>query len=275
MCGDPWSASPREHEAPGGKFATGQIVRRYSAGSWIQVIVDITTNHGGFFIFKLCHNDDVTRDPGQECFESNILQTGKDGETELRVREELWGPVKMYVKLPDNLTCDQCIIQWTWIAANNWGSCHQGGRGMGCGPQETFRSCADIAITGKVPKTGLKKMEKLKKLYLLLKKREKEKSSLLTRLKLLKIKREMALKMNEMEQRDQRGLKFSQKEVKGQSRRNKRLTTQKNMETEQKITGNKMFDDYRLFGETKSYSGNKKTLSGLVLPWWMRIVVKV
>ena len=49
-------------------------MRRYSAGSWIPVIVDITTNHGGFFIFKLCHNDDVTRDPGQECFESNILQ---------------------------------------------------------------------------------------------------------------------------------------------------------------------------------------------------------
>ena len=38
------------------------------------MIVDITTNHGGFFIFKLCHNDDVTRDPGQECFEANILQ---------------------------------------------------------------------------------------------------------------------------------------------------------------------------------------------------------
>ena len=46
------------------------------------------------------------------------------------------------------------------------------------------------------------------------------------------------------------------------------------METEQKITGNKMFEDYRLEA-MKSYSGNKKTLSGLVLPWWMRIVVKV
>ena len=26
-------------------------------------------------------------------------------------------------------------MQWTWIAANNWGSCHNGARGMGCGPQ--------------------------------------------------------------------------------------------------------------------------------------------
>ena len=41
--------------------------------------------------------------------------------------------------------------------------------------QETFRSCADIAVSGKVPNTSLKKMEKLQKLYLLLKKREKVK----------------------------------------------------------------------------------------------------
>ena len=32
---------------------SGQIVRHYRAGSWIPVIVDITTNHGGFFIFKV------------------------------------------------------------------------------------------------------------------------------------------------------------------------------------------------------------------------------
>ena len=25
VCGDPWSALPRQHEAPGGKFATGEI----------------------------------------------------------------------------------------------------------------------------------------------------------------------------------------------------------------------------------------------------------
>ena len=68
------------------------------------------------------------------------------------------------------------------------------GHGMVCGPQdssvsrfsckylilfqETFRSCADIAITesGSIPKSQLKKMEKLKKLYLFLKKNEKVKT---------------------------------------------------------------------------------------------------
>ena len=40
-----------------------------------------------------------------------MFQTGKNGETELRVGEELWGPVRMFVKLPEHVTCDQCIIQ--------------------------------------------------------------------------------------------------------------------------------------------------------------------
>ena len=32
------------------------------------------------------------------------------------------------------------------LAGNNWGKCEDGTSGMGCGPQETFRSCADIKI---------------------------------------------------------------------------------------------------------------------------------
>ena len=110
-----------------GKFATGTIVRRYEPGSWIPVIVDITTNHGGYFIFKLCPNNDITSDPPQTCFDEHVLevkrfnaspdvsgafvQTGKNGERELLVSEELSGPVTLYVKLPDTVTCDQCIIQ--------------------------------------------------------------------------------------------------------------------------------------------------------------------
>ena len=39
------------------------------------------------------------------------------------------------VSLNCSLTLTMFVLQWTWIAANNWGSCHTGGRGMGCGPQ--------------------------------------------------------------------------------------------------------------------------------------------
>ena len=43
---------------------------------------------------------------------------------------------------------DQCLLflQWTYVAGNNWGNCPDGSSGLGCGPQEHFRSCADIQI---------------------------------------------------------------------------------------------------------------------------------
>lgn len=31
-------------------------------------------------------------------------------------------------------------------AGNSWGVCKNGTEGMGCGQQETFRNCADVAI---------------------------------------------------------------------------------------------------------------------------------
>ena len=72
ICGDAWGDFPREHEAPlglivaiytlylynhkffkSGKYATGTLVRHYTSGAWVPVIVDITTNHGGYFAFKV------------------------------------------------------------------------------------------------------------------------------------------------------------------------------------------------------------------------------
>ena len=43
-------------------------------------------------------------------------------------------------------------------AGNNWGSCvEQGidGASLGCGPQETFRACSDIAIAGAAVKPAV------------------------------------------------------------------------------------------------------------------------
>ncbi len=33
------------------------------------------------------------------------------------------------------------------FAGNSWGECEDGTSGMGCGPQEIFRNCADVQIT--------------------------------------------------------------------------------------------------------------------------------
>lgn len=48
--------------------------------------------------------------------------------------------------LPPGLTCSQCVLQWRYTAANNWGMCANGTGAVGCGPQEEFRACSDISI---------------------------------------------------------------------------------------------------------------------------------
>lgn len=53
---------------------------------------------------------------------------------------------EMRYVLPKGLTCSQCVLQWRYIAGNNWGKCENGTEAVGCGPQEEFRACADIAV---------------------------------------------------------------------------------------------------------------------------------
>lgn len=59
------------------------------------------------------------------------------------------GSKKFYARyrLPAGLTCKQCVLRWRYVAGNNWGHCENGTGMVGCGPQEEFRSCADITIT--------------------------------------------------------------------------------------------------------------------------------
>jgi hypothetical protein len=49
------------------------------------------------------------------------------------------------VKLPKDLNCLQCVLQWKYRAGNNWGT-ENGFAGLGYGAQEEFYNCADIAI---------------------------------------------------------------------------------------------------------------------------------
>jgi hypothetical protein len=44
------------------------------------------------------------------------------------------------------LECQHCVLQWKYVAGNNWGICSDGSGAVGCGEQEEFRACSDIAI---------------------------------------------------------------------------------------------------------------------------------
>lgn len=145
ICGDRWDDEPRQHEAPHGIFANGLITRRYKQGYIIPVVVDVTANHNGHFEFKLCPNDNIFKDPSQECFDQFPLRTSEGYKYPIFGSDGI-GYQQLYVELPLTVTCEQCILQWTYVAGNNWGTCDNGTSGIGCGPQEHFRSCADIQI---------------------------------------------------------------------------------------------------------------------------------
>ena len=149
VCGDAWDAEIRDHEAPDGRFANGIIVREYQPGQVIPVTTHITANHVGFVDFRLCSNNNVHQDPGQECFEEMKLNLTSAGEgsyiteadpTKLWIEDVGPGLFEATVQLPE-VECSQCILQWTYWNGRDWGTCNGA-----CGPVETFRACADIAI---------------------------------------------------------------------------------------------------------------------------------
>lgn len=54
------------------------------------------------------------------------------------------------------LECPNCVLQWRYIAGNNWGMCPDGTGAVGCGAQEEFRACADINIGDVGPQPPLR-----------------------------------------------------------------------------------------------------------------------
>ena len=77
----------------------------------------ITANHLGYFEFKLCADKkSLTELANQECFDKYLLKLS-DGSTQYKVGSAT-GYHDVLVKLPDGVTCDYCVIQWTYTAGN-------------------------------------------------------------------------------------------------------------------------------------------------------------
>lgn len=144
ICGDAWDEDPRPHEA-GGKYATGTIVRTYTEGQTITVRVDITSNHRGHFEFRICPNNNPSVEASQTCLNNHPLFKADGSGFEHKISTHN-GEHAVRLKLPRGLTCTQCVMQWRYVAGNNWGYCEDGSGAVGCGPQEEFRACADVAV---------------------------------------------------------------------------------------------------------------------------------
>ncbi|XP_053667653.1 uncharacterized protein LOC128718003 [Anopheles marshallii] len=143
VCGDNYGdAQPRRHEL-GGQYGQGDIVKQYVQGSVIEARVRITANHRGHFYFDLCKLDGGSED--ESCFNQFPLYL-VDGSRNWLLPSTEPGEYSVSLKLPDSVTCSHCIFRWTYVAGNNWGYCEDGSGRLGCGPQETFKTCSDIRI---------------------------------------------------------------------------------------------------------------------------------
>jgi len=142
ICGDAFSGH-RDHET-GGFYAYNYTVRSYSPGSAIDILIDIVANHGGRFKFEMCWRNSFEVKETEDCFKPLQLVNGNWG---LDIDSNT-GPGKRLVQvlLPREKECQKCVLRWHWKSANNWGRCDDGSHQVGCGPQETYRNCADISV---------------------------------------------------------------------------------------------------------------------------------
>ncbi|XP_015792569.1 uncharacterized protein LOC107369157 [Tetranychus urticae] len=152
ICGDPYSG-PKPNELPDGKYTKPLIITaNYTEGDTITALVQLTANHHGSFDFRLCPATSDKVEVTQECLNSHVLEVlnSVDGSRyKYTVPDDAHRTYEVSVALPRGLTCDRCVFQWTYTAGNNWGRCDNGTSATGCGPQETFRACADVRINSK------------------------------------------------------------------------------------------------------------------------------
>ncbi|XP_068895525.1 uncharacterized protein [Tenebrio molitor] len=143
LCGDEFGKPHPQANENTGTYGQGKVVREYTSGSVIDVQVLLTTNHLGFFNFSLCvlQNPDAP-EPDESCFQTLTLGNGEINYNVVSGEKS----IDTQVKLPDGLTCNRCVLRWHYRTGNNWGQCDDGSYAEGCGPQENFRSCADVSI---------------------------------------------------------------------------------------------------------------------------------
>ena len=122
----------------------------------INVTIDITANHLGYFEFRLCplHFGYSRRRLTQRCLDKYLLKIGlyDFNSDEDDTRYYLPHGNKSYFYVPVQLPreidlCKHCVLQWKYHAGNTWGKDEKGRNCLGCtDQQEEFYNCADIEI---------------------------------------------------------------------------------------------------------------------------------
>ncbi|CAH1794948.1 unnamed protein product [Owenia fusiformis] len=157
VCGDPYQG-PFHNEA-GGKYANGIIVQQYEVNDIINITVELSANHKGWFEFRICPTNDPYKKATHECMNKHKLEILDEKilarVSRYKVRDQMQKIFQLKLVLPKGLRCSQCVLQWKYNAGNSWGNDPVTNRGcVGCGPQEQFYGCSDISI-GRDPVTPI------------------------------------------------------------------------------------------------------------------------
>ena len=83
----------------------------------IDIQVNITSNHKGYFEFRLCKKSSAKELVTQDCLNQNLLKT-TNGTTRFYLPSSDAMPFFPRVQLPAGLTCDNCVLQW-WYRTGN------------------------------------------------------------------------------------------------------------------------------------------------------------
>ena len=143
-------------------FSHTGIKTIFTAGEIVDMEVIITAYHGGRFEYRI-QDAGNSPDPIGSLWDSMELLTvesfsplcdnpefcGAEPCTEEKTCAQI--PLRPYgthdgnyiikVKIPEELSCNHCVLQWRWITAN---SCD--GTKISCDRSEKFWNCADIQI---------------------------------------------------------------------------------------------------------------------------------
>lgn len=170
VCGGRSGDDSGDFEA-GGKYVTKKITATYSAGQVITLQVSMSAPHRGRWTFSVCKVPDGATDAQerkavtQQCMDSHRL-TIVDPKNPGKGTPYWWvgslpnGDYTLQAKLPDDIECKRCVLQWHWESGN---SCKLPGTPTGKGFEidvgkdscegatnmEEFWNCADIAILPK------------------------------------------------------------------------------------------------------------------------------
>ncbi|RHY87344.1 hypothetical protein DYB35_009848 [Aphanomyces astaci] len=142
ICGDRYSGK-RLHET-GGEFAKFPQLREkvigacYAPGSTMDLQVQLTANHMGYFEFGLCKLNSLNDKETEDCFKT-LVQPNGEKDWKVPAGNKVFN---MQYMLPDGVSCDgdsHCVLRWHYVGWNN--------PDVGIDGQEQFWNCADIYVS--------------------------------------------------------------------------------------------------------------------------------